>query len=129
MLQDARFFANTRAPDLDAAQESYEQKLGLRLISRREFGGGHGELQFDAGGGTLCIEQGEAIPHPGTPVSWEVDDVTAAVEELRSRGIVFEEYDLPSVKTVDGIATMGPYVAAWFKDPAGNVLGVHQWSA
>jgi hypothetical protein len=78
----------------------------------------------DAEGGILCFEQGEAIPNPGTPVSFEVPDVEAAVSDLKSRGVVFEEYDLPHLKTSGGIGTMGPYTAAWFKDPGGNTLAV-----
>jgi hypothetical protein len=68
-------------------------------------------------------------------MAWEVDDLEATVKELRRRGVVFEEYDLPDLKTVDGIAAvMGNYPsnggvgekAAWFRDSEGNVLGIGQ---
>jgi catechol 2,3-dioxygenase-like lactoylglutathione lyase family enzyme len=55
-----------------------------------------------------------------------VDDVDAAVAGLRERGVVFEEYDLPGLRTEGGIATLGPVRAAWFKDPDGNILAVEQ---
>ena len=55
-----------------------------------------------------------------------VPDVATEVAELKSRGVVFEEYDMPGLKTVDGIAEIGPSKAAWFKDSEGNVLGVVQ---
>ena len=55
-----------------------------------------------------------------------VPDVRAAVAELRSRGIVFEDYDFPGLKTVDGIADVGGASAAWFKDTEGNIIGVVQ---
>ena len=67
-------------------------------------------------------------------MGWEVDDVEATVRELRSRGVVFEEYDLPGLRTVDGIAEIeGNYPSkgsgergAWFRDSEGNMLGIGQ---
>ncbi len=61
-----------------------------------------------------------------TLMSWLADDVEREVRELRARGIVFEEYDMPGLKTVNGIATMGSERAAWFKDLDGNILAVSQ---
>ena len=55
-----------------------------------------------------------------------VDDVEQAVEEMRRNGLAFEEYDTPGVKTENGIATLGPERAAWFKDPDGNILTVFE---
>ena len=65
-------------------------------------------------------------------MGWEVDDIEATVSELRSRGVVFEEYDLPGLKTIDGIAGIeGQYSSkgsgergAWFRDSEGNMLGI-----
>jgi hypothetical protein len=68
-------------------------------------------------------------------MSWEVDDLAAVVTELRLRGVVFEEVDLPDLRTVDGIAeVVGNYPsagmvgerAAWFRDSEGNLLGIGQ---
>jgi hypothetical protein len=67
-------------------------------------------------------------------MGWEVDDIEATVKELRRRGVVFEEYDLPDLKTVDGIAVIdGNYPSkgvgekgAWFRDSEGNLLGIGQ---
>jgi hypothetical protein len=55
---------------------------------------------------------------------FEVDDIKAAVRDLTSRGVILEGYETP--KTVNGIAQFGPVRAAWFKDPAGNVLGLRE---
>jgi catechol 2,3-dioxygenase-like lactoylglutathione lyase family enzyme len=60
-----------------------------------------------------------------TLASWEVSDIRAAVDELRSRGVRFEDYDLPEVRTVDGISATGDLREAWFRDPDGNVLRIH----
>jgi len=57
---------------------------------------------------------------------WVVDDVEAEVAELKARGVVFEEYDMPEMKTVNSIATTGGAKTAWFKDSEGNILAVSQ---
>lgn len=86
--------------------------------------------------GGLVYEYNESwfllFPSPGagtaqhTVAGWAVDTIETEVAELKTRGVVFEEYDLPGLKTVDGIATVGPNRAAWFKDSEGNILGVVQ---
>ena len=58
--------------------------------------------------------------------AWRVDDLTAEAAELRSRGVVFEDYDTPHLHTVDGIATTPDGKAAWFKDSEGNLLTMMQ---
>ena len=55
-----------------------------------------------------------------------MEDVEAEVAELRRSGVVFEEYDMPGLKTVNGIATAGGAKAAWFKDSEGNILALVQ---
>ena len=57
---------------------------------------------------------------------WEVDDVEAEVAELKARGVVFEEYDMPGLRTRNGIAVGGGAKTAWFKDTEGNILAVSQ---
>ena len=85
---------------------------------------------FQLGGGTTLM----LLPRPGgtrseaTALSWEVDDVEAEVRDLEGRGVAFQDYDLPGLKTVDHVATMEGEKAAWFTDPDGNVLCVHQRS-
>ena len=61
-----------------------------------------------------------------TQASWYVDDVRAEVDELRSRGVKVEEYDLPGLKTEDGVADIGFAWAAWIIDPGKNALGIFQ---
>ena len=63
-----------------------------------------------------------------TQAGWRTDDIEAVVADLKSRGVVFEEYDLPGFRTVNSIATTGPIRAAWFKDSEGNLLGIAQFS-
>ena len=62
-----------------------------------------------------------------TQMSWLVSDIKVAVDGLRAKGVEFEEYDIPGVEMVDGVAHSGPEVwTAWFKDPDGNLLGLTQ---
>ena len=71
-------------------------------------------------------------PSPGAGTSkastafWAVDDVAAEVAELKARGVVFEEYDMPGIRMKNSIATGGGAKTAWFKDTEGNILAVSQ---
>ena len=59
-------------------------------------------------------------------MAFMVDDLEALVTDLTARGVRFEEYDGPSLRTVDGVADLGYAKAAWFKDSEGNLLGIGQ---
>ena len=110
--------------DVDRAKKFYTEQLGLAYAGDNA----EGSARFDLGGGTPLL----LLPRPGAPrsaataLSWEVSDVAAEVRELEGRGVVFEDYDLPGLKTVDHICEMESEKAAWFNDPDGNVLCVHQ---
>lgn len=66
-------------------------------------------------------------PHcDATALTFLVEDINSVMDDLRSRGVRFEEYDLPWMKTENGIATQGGAKASWFKDPAGNILSITQ---
>ena len=110
--------------DVDRAKKFYEEKLGL------EYGGlnPEGSAMFALDGGTTLV----LLPRPGAPraestaMSWAVDDVEKEVKELENRGVVFEDYDLPGLQTKDHIADFAGERAAWFVDPDGNVLCIHE---
>ena len=109
--------------DTGRAQEFYD-RLGLPYRGTNE----EGSLMYElAGGAMLVLLQREAgSQNPSTALAWEVDDVRAEVDALEAKGITFEDYDLPGLKTVDHIAEMGDARSAWFLDPDGNVLCVHE---
>ncbi len=71
-------------------------------------------------------------PSPGAGTSrastafWQVNDVAAEVTELKARGVVFEEYEMPGIKMENSIASAGGAKTAWFKDSEGNILAVSQ---
>jgi catechol 2,3-dioxygenase-like lactoylglutathione lyase family enzyme len=69
-------------------------------------------------------ETGDPTEKTNDLVGWDVDDVEATVLALKAKGVVFEEYDYSSLKTVEGIARIGAMQAAWFKDPDGNLLAL-----
>jgi catechol 2,3-dioxygenase-like lactoylglutathione lyase family enzyme len=122
----------TRLPaqDLDRARRFYADKLGLEPVEERE-----GGLRYECGGVAFALFASAGAPSGAhTQMGWEVDDIDAAMEELRGRGVVFEEYDVPGLTTLDGIAEIeGNYASkgvgergAWFYDSEGNLLGIGQ---
>ena len=131
MLEKATVAARLPAQDLERARRFYSEKLGLEPAEERP-----GGLLYRCGGIEFGLFQSAGEPSGAhTQMAWEVDDIEAVVEELRSRGVVFEEYDLPGLTTVDGIAEVeGNYPskggkgerAAWFRDSEGNMLGMGQ---
>jgi predicted enzyme related to lactoylglutathione lyase len=109
--------------DLARSQEFYEQQVGLTLSP--ETIANH--LVFECGDGTTLLVYGRGAPNLAdhTQVRFWSADVAADVEELRARGVEFEEYDFPSFKTVDCVATTpGIGTSAWFKDPDGNTIAL-----
>ncbi len=106
--------------DMDVAKPFYQDQLGLTLLDETP-----ASCRFGAGKGSqLTIRRGQPGAGGQTCMHFEVDDVEAVVRDLSSRGVTFEEYEAP--KTVDFIAQIGPARGAWFKDPAGNVIGLRQ---
>jgi catechol 2,3-dioxygenase-like lactoylglutathione lyase family enzyme len=128
MLSDARIMAIVPTTDIARAKAFYGETLGLRASSLPTPGA---QVIYECGGRTLLeiYERPTAGDAPHTLASWEVSDVKAAVAQLRSRGVRFEEYDLPEVKTEDGISTTGSLREAWFHDPDGNTLRIHSHEA
>lgn len=130
MLKDGRVATRLPAQDLERARAFYADKLGLEPAEERE---GGLRYVFPAGEFALFESAGSAAGDH-TQMGWEVDDIEATVRELRARGVVFEEYDLPGLRTVDGVAEIeGNYPSkgdgergAWFRDSEGNMLGIGQ---
>jgi catechol 2,3-dioxygenase-like lactoylglutathione lyase family enzyme len=121
MLDAALSHPTVFVRDLDRAREFYEN-LGLRVSAVVSTG-----IFMEAGNGTIfpLIERAEAVAPSHTVAAFQVEDLPATLGSLRGRGVVFEEYDFPGLRTVEGIADMGSYSAAWLKDPDGNFIGIH----
>ena len=121
MLEKASAQATIAVSDLDRATKFYGETLGLPLKDERADG-----VTSKAGNTWVLVYPS---PFAGTSQStgraFEVDgDLETAVKELRDGGVTFEEYDLPGLKTKNGIAEIGGVKVAWFKDPDGNILAV-----
>ena len=131
MLQSSKVAARIPVSNLERAKAFYSDKLGLTPGEERP-----GGLRYRCGSGEFSLYQSSgSASGEHTQMAWEVDDIEAAVEELRSRGVAFEEYNLPGLTTVNGIADVaGNYPskggagerAAWFKDSEGNLLAIGQ---
>jgi catechol 2,3-dioxygenase-like lactoylglutathione lyase family enzyme len=129
ILARGRVATRLPAQDLDRARRFYSEQLGLEPVDERP-----GGLLYRCGGVEFALFQSTgASPGTFTQMGWVVDDIEALVSELKQRGVVFEEVDLPGFRTKDGIAEIeGNYPssgargerAAWFHDSEGNLLGV-----
>jgi predicted enzyme related to lactoylglutathione lyase len=125
MLARARVAAIVPVSDVEAAIRFYGDTLGLKLKERRSDLPENREAEFEAGDGTLLVyESVGAGQSRHTVAGFRVDDIDEVVAGLRERGVAFEEYDLPDLKTEGGIAALGDVRAAWCKDPDGNILAV-----
>lgn len=128
MLKNCTVSATLPFRGLKSARDFYTKKVGLEFV---EGSPELGYLEFAAGGGTLLqVFESKSRKSKDTAATFEVEDLAREMSALRRRGVVFEEYDLPGIKTVDGVATMdGPMTGhrgAWFTDPGGNVIALHE---
>ncbi|GAA4958369.1 glyoxalase/bleomycin resistance/dioxygenase family protein [Yinghuangia aomiensis] len=123
MIADAPLTAVVPVTDRARAVAFYRDKLGIPVKEE------HAEdITFTCGGTQFSLYE---TPYGGqaqhTLASWKVDDLDAAMKDLRGRGVVFEDYDFPGLKTVNGVAESPEGGrAAWFRDSEGNVLCVAQ---
>jgi len=126
MLGNNRVMTAIPVRDVDRARGFYEGFLGLK------FAGGpraDGSFEYECGAGTGLFTypaQENAGESPATLAAWQVDEIETTAEVLRHKGVVLEEYDLPALKTEDGIAVLPGGRTIWFKDPDGNILNVFE---
>ena len=123
MLGESKAFSGFAAPDTGKLKEFYGQILGLKVSDD------HGLLTLHLAGGSnvLIYPKADHVPATFTVLNFPVDDVDRAVDELSKRGIRFEKYDGPEIKTDEkGIMRGNGPTIAWFRDPAGNILSVLQ---
>ena len=123
MLQNAPMYAYIPVKDVPRARKFYEEKVGLKPKQERA-----GGLLYEFGKHTVCFMY--PTPNAGTSSAsqafWSVEDLEREVAELKKRGVTFEEYDFPGMKTRDGIFEAEDTKAAWFKDSEGNIMALVQ---
>ena len=109
--------------DLETATGFYGGVLGLKVVKEDSQ-----EVVYESGNHTkLSVYVTEyAGTNKATYATWEVGDIAAEVEDLQAKGVTFEQYDMPGVTREGDINSWGSEKAAWFKDPDGNILCLHQ---
>jgi catechol 2,3-dioxygenase-like lactoylglutathione lyase family enzyme len=109
--------------DLARARQFYEQRLQLVPLGERP----DGKFVYRCGGVEIALfPKADGTKAEHTALSFLVSDISAAIAELKGRGVVFDDYDLPDFRTVDHVCVLGSEKAAWFRDPEGNILCLHE---
>ncbi len=121
MLGQTQAFSGFAANDIQKAKDFYGKTLGLQVTED------HGILHLKLGSGAevMVYPKQNHTPATFTVLNFPVENVEKAVGDLKQRGVKFENYDMPGLKTdADGIMRGNGPTIAWFKDPAGNILSV-----
>jgi catechol 2,3-dioxygenase-like lactoylglutathione lyase family enzyme len=124
LLSEAAVTTILPVKDMQRARAFYEGKLGLRPEGPKA----DGKFVYRCGSGAILAlfpkEGGTKADH--TALSFEVRDIKEGIRTLEQAGVVFEDYDFPGLKTVDHVCVLGSEKAAWFRDPEGNYLCLHE---
>lgn len=124
VFEDARGVAVVAASDLERARAFYEGVLGLEPV---EFVGEEESVTYEVGGVPLLVyRSGFAGTAKNTVFAIETPHLDDDMSTLRERGVVFEDYDFPGLRTVDGVATLATERSAWFPDSEGNLIALTQ---
>ena len=127
MLGKAEIAAIVPVSNVDKAVDFYGGVLGLELDVLRDDLAQNREAEFRGGDGKLVVYESVAAGQSrGTLAAFRVEDIESVVAGLRERGVAFEEYDLPDLKTENGIASIGDLRAAWARDPDGNIIAFEE---
>lgn len=123
MLTNATAFPTIGVKDLNVARDFYEKKLGLKPVGEPD-----DQVQlFKSGDATIEIYKSEfAGTNQATALTWGVgDELDNEVKTLRDKGVEFEHYSMPETQIEGDVHVMKGMKAAWFKDPDGNILCLH----
>ena len=124
MLGDKDVTVAIPAKDTEASKRFYEETLGLTKVKD---GPEEGSATFKSGNTELYVyASAYAGTNQATYAEWSVDDIESVVEDLKGKGVTFEQYDMPGMTREGDIHVMGDTKAAWFKDPAGNILAISE---
>jgi predicted enzyme related to lactoylglutathione lyase len=121
MLKNSKVFSGFSANDIAKEKEFYAGTLGVNVSEAQ----GILTLRLAGGNNVIIYPKPNHVPATFTVLNFPVDNVDLAVDELKKRGVRFEQYNLPDLKTDEkGIMRGNGPTIAWFKDPAGNILSV-----
>ena len=122
MLSTAPIRAYIPASNVARARKFYEELIGLK--PKEAYAGG---VIYECGGAEVFLYPTlNAGTSKASQAFWSVADVEAEVTELKARGVIFEEYDMPGIKMKNSIATAGGAKTAWFRDTEGNIMAISQ---
>ena len=121
MLGNKKAVATVAVKDLDVATKCYKDTLGLTSVHEAE----QDVVVFRSGTSEINVYRSDyAGTNKATAVTWTVDNVKEEVADLKSRGVIFEHYDMPGMTRDGDVYASGDMKVAWFKDPDGNILNV-----
>ncbi|GAB6856864.1 VOC family protein [Microbacterium xylanilyticum] len=124
MFENLMATAVLPAADLDRAKGWWHDVLGRDPVFADT---ASGNLFYDVGGVMVLVYRSDfAGTAQNTALNLVTDDLDRDVTALRTHGVVFHDYDLPGLKTVDGIADLGGLRGAWFSDTEGNIIAIGQ---
>ena len=123
MLNDSPVMPTIPVTDIQRSIDFYSNKLGLKRSAMETEKDG---ALFEAGGGTMLYLYKRPPSHAEhTLASFKAEDLQKTMDELSKKGVTFEHYDMPGLKTDEkGVVVNGGMKACWFKDPDGNILGI-----
>ena len=121
-LSSSKIAANVPVSDLNRAVAFYREKLGLNVMPLTDWLA----VALADDGSLLALARRPTPPTDQDIANFTVTDIKGTVKELKGKGVAFENYDLPYLKTVDHIAQQDGFSAAWFKDSEGNLLQINQ---
>lgn len=120
MLGKNKIVTTIPVVNLERATKFYDETLGLESVKISDDG-----AVFKAGDDTrIYLYQRDQTKADHTVCNFLVEDVEAEVQKLQEKGVEFQEYDMPGLKTENYIATKDQYKGAWFKDTEGNILSI-----
>lgn len=125
MLGETSVHTTLPALAIERAKQWYQEKLGLTPVEESS-----GGLRYEAGGGSGFFVYPTPNPNRGghTQMGFRITDLGTEMTALRATGVVFEDYDFPGFKTVDGVAEVNGRRSAFFKDSEGNLIGLVEYS-
>jgi catechol 2,3-dioxygenase-like lactoylglutathione lyase family enzyme len=125
MFKDTPAFASFSVSDIAKARFFFGRTLGIELVEQEM---GSLGLQLEGGRARAMIyPKPDHVPARYTVLNFEVNNIDQTVKELKGKGVAFETYDTPEIKTNNQGIMVDEHMKikiAWFKDPAGNILSV-----
>lgn len=125
MLTNMDATATVGVRDIAAAREFYGNVLGLTAV--KDDGDGAEILIYSSGNTQVLVYRSEfAGTNRATSITWDVgDEFSGIVDSLKTKGVVFEHYDIDAMERDGDVHSAGEMKIVWLKDPDGNILNIN----